>query len=101
MSDKLRKVWICILGILQGFAGSYMALMGYVCAFPDTMPGDKDYEEDAFFIPFGYMIMLAWLVVMIIAFVKLRHNKVNLLFFLISWIAGIGLLALFFYFRYS
>lgn len=48
MADKLRKVWICILGILQGFAGSYMALMGYVCAFPDTMPGDKDYEEDGY-----------------------------------------------------
>ena len=99
MADKLRKVWICILGILQGFVGSYIALMGYICAFPDTVPGDKDYEEDAFFIPFGYMIMLTWIIVMIIAFVRLRHNKVNLLVFSVSWIIGAGLLVLFGYFR--
>lgn len=36
-------------------------------AFPETSFGAKDYEEDVSFVPFGYIIMFAWLAIMITA----------------------------------
>nr|DAO81515.1 MAG TPA: Protein transport protein SEC61, Protein, Sec63, Sec71, Sec72, Sec66.68A [Caudoviricetes sp.] len=42
-----------------------------------------------FIVPFGYIMILAWIIVTISAFVFLRKNKANLLSFLIPWIIGL------------
>ena len=49
----------------------------------------KDYEEDMFFVPFGYIMMFAWLVIMITAIILLRKNKANFLSFIIPWFMGL------------
>lgn len=89
MTNIRRKIGISILGLLQGTLGSYFALLGFAFAFPESGPGSKDYEEDIFFVPFGYIIMFIWLALMIIAFIRLRKNKGKLLLFSISWFIGI------------
>lgn len=86
----LKRITISICGLLQGTFGSYFALLGFAIAFPETQQGSKDYEEDIFFVPLGYIIILMWLVVMITAFILLRKNKANLLLFLICWLIGLG-----------
>ena len=88
MKNAMSKVGISLLGLLQGTVGSYLAILGLAFAFPGTEVGSKDYEEDMFFVPMGFMIMFIWVTVMIIAFIKLHKNKRNLLLFLISWLVG-------------
>ena len=90
MKNLLKRTGLSICGLLQGTLGSYFALLGFAFAFPETAPGSKDYEEDIFFVPLGYIIMLIWLVVMVTAFMLLRKNKANLLSFLICWLVGLG-----------
>ena len=90
MKNALKKIGFSIFGLLQGTLGSYLALLGVAFAFPESTPGSKDYEEDMFFVPLGYIIMFIWLVVMVTAFLFLRKDKANLLSFLIAWIVGIG-----------
>ncbi len=90
MKNALKKIGFSIFGLLQGTLGSYFALLGVAFAFPESTPGSKDYEEDMFFVPLGYIIMFIWLVVMVTAFLFLRKDKANLLSFLIAWIVGIG-----------
>lgn len=89
MKNVLRKTGISILGLLQGTVGSYLAILGFAFAFPVSEPGSKEYDEDMFFVPFGYVIMLVWITVMIIAFIKLRKDKVKLLLFSIPWFIGV------------
>lgn len=89
MKNAIKKILLAILGLLQGTFGSYLALLGWAFAFPETSSGARDYEEDMFFVPFGYMIMLAWLVIMITAIILLRKNKANLLSFIIPWFMGV------------
>lgn len=89
----IKKAILSVLGLLQGTLGSYLALLGLAFAFPGTAPDSKDYEEDMFFVPFGYLIMLIWIIIMVSAFILLHKNKANFLSFIISWIIGlIGIL---------
>lgn len=90
VKNLFKRIGFSIFGLLQGTLGSYLALLGYAFAFPQSTPDSKEYEEDIFFAPLGYIIMFVWLVVMITAFIFLRKNKVNLLSFLIAWLIGIG-----------
>ena len=87
-SVVFKKVSLAIFGLLQGIIGNYLGLLGLAFAFPQTDPGSKDYDEDMFFVPFGYIMMFTWLVVTISAFMLLRKNKENLLSYVISWIIG-------------
>lgn len=94
MQNAITKILLAIFGLLQGTLGSYFALLGWAFAFPETSPGAKDYAEDMLFVPFGYMIMFVWLVIMIIAMILLRKNKANLLSFILPWFMGlVGCLA--------
>lgn len=88
MNNAIKKICLGILGLLQGTLGSYLALLGWALAFPETSPGTKDYVEDMFFVPFGYFIMFAWLAIMITAMILLRKNKANFLSFIIPWFVG-------------
>lgn len=89
MKNTIKKILFAILGLLQGTLGSYLALLGAAFAFPETSSGAKDYKEDMFLVPLGYMIMIAWLAIMIIAIILLRKNKANLLSFIIPWFVGL------------
>ena len=88
MNNAIKKICVGILGLLQGTLGSYLALLGWVLAFPETSPGTKDYVEEMFFVPFGYFIMFALLAIMITAKILLRKNKANFLSFIIPWFVG-------------
>lgn len=90
MKKLITKVGISIFGLLQGTLGSYLALLGFAFAFPESTPDTKDYEEDIFFVPLGYIIMFIWLCIMIATFMFLRKSKANLLSFLIAWLVGLG-----------
>ena len=89
MQNAIKKILLAIFGLLQGTLGSYLVLLGWTFAFPETSFGARDYEEDMLFVPFGYMIMFVWLVIMIIAIILLRKNKANLLSFIIPWFMGL------------
>lgn len=71
MNNAIKKISLAMLGVLQGTLGSYLALLGWTFAFPETSFGAKDYEEDVSFVPFGYIIMFAWLAIMITAIMLL------------------------------
>lgn len=58
MRNVIKKIGLSIAGLVQGTLGSYFALLGYALAFPDTEPGMRDYEEDMFFVPWGFVMML-------------------------------------------
>ena len=88
LSVTLKKVLFVILGLLQGTIGNYLGLLGLAFAFPQTDPYSKDYDEDMFFVPFGYIMMLIWLIVTIAAVILLRKNKANLLSYIIPWVIG-------------
>lgn len=88
LSVKFKKVLLAIFGLLQGTIGNYLGLLGLAFAFPQIDPYSKDYNEDMFFVPFGYIMMLAWLTVTIAAFILLRKNKANLLSYAIPWAVG-------------
>ena len=89
MQNVLKKIGLSIAGLVQGTVGSYFVLLGYVLAFPDTEPGMRDYEEDMFFVPFGFLMMLIWVVVMASVIIALRKNKANAITFLLSWVIGL------------
>ncbi len=84
----MKKAVFAVLGLLQGAIGSWWVLLGWAFAFPESKAGSKDYEEDLAFIPFGYIMMLAWVLVMAYAVIRLRKNKGELISFLAAWAAG-------------
>ena len=88
MRDILGKIGVSVLGLLQGTLGNYLGILGYCFAFPDTSPDCLNYEEDMFFVPLGYVLMLLCLIFMVIAVVLLRKNKSSLLTYLISCFAA-------------
>ncbi len=45
MNSILKKVGLPVLGLLQGTFGSYLVLLGFAFAFPDSAPGSKDYDD--------------------------------------------------------
>lgn len=79
-----QKICLVILGLLQGTLGSYLALLGWAFAFPETSPGAKDYVEDMSFVPLGYFIMFAWLAIMITAMILFR--KIRQIFYLLYYL---------------
>ena len=89
LNKVIKKICLVILGLLQGTLGSYLALLGWAFAFPETSPGAKDYVEDMSFVPLGYFIMFAWLAIMITAMILLRKNKANFLSFILPWFMGL------------
>lgn len=84
----LKKVLLIIFGLLQGTIGNYLGLLGLAFAFPQTDSYSKDYDEDMFLVPFGYVMMLTWLIVTIAAVILLRKNKANLLSYVIPLVIG-------------
>lgn len=97
MRNIVKKILLIMLGMIQGFFGSFAAILGFAAAFPGTSLGAKDYEEDMLFVPLGYLIMILWVVVMATAFIRLRKSKSNLLMFTISWIVGVVGIGVVFY----
>jgi hypothetical protein len=89
LNNVIKKICLVILGLLQGTLGSYLALLGWAFAFPETSPGAKDYVEDMSFVSLGYFIMFAWLAIMITAMILLRKNKANFLSFILPWFMGL------------
>ncbi len=89
MRNVIKKIGLSIAGLAQGTLGSYFALLGYILAFPYTEPGMRDYEEDMLFVPWGFVMMLIWVAVMVSIIIALRKNKVNVIFFLLSWAIGL------------
>ena len=88
LSVTLKIVLLIIFGLLQGTIGNYLGLLGFAFAFPQTDSYSKDYDEDMFLVPFGYVMMLTWLIVTIAAVILLRKNKANLLSYVIPWVIG-------------
>ena len=88
LSVIFKRIVFDVFGFLQGTIGNYLGSLGLVFAFPQTDSYSKDYDEDMFFVPFGYIMMLTWLIVTISAFILLRKNKANLLSYIIPWIIG-------------
>ena len=41
MNNAIKKICLGILGLLQGTLGSYLALLGWVFAFPETFCFEK------------------------------------------------------------
>lgn len=46
VKNLLEKIGLSIFGLLQGTLGSYLVLLGFAFAFPESTPDSKDYEED-------------------------------------------------------
>ncbi|MBQ9329257.1 MAG: hypothetical protein IJ225_12085 [Solobacterium sp.] len=90
MTKSLRRAAISICGLLQGAIGSYVLLLGYAFAFPESGPGSKDYVEDMSLVPFGVVMILFWLILMITVFLRLRKNKADLLSFVLFWVIGLA-----------
>ncbi len=94
----VKQIALGVFGFLQGTFGTRWVLAGFAGAFPGTEPGSKDYEEDLFFVPFGWGMMLLWLAVMAVTIILNRKNKANLLIFLIPWLIGtVGIIAVTFF----
>lgn len=89
MRKALKYIGLSIAGLLQGTLGSYFAVLGLAFAFPETEPGMRDYEEDMFFVPFGYIMMLIWIAVMIFLIIILRKDKANTISFFLAWCVGL------------
>lgn len=98
MNNKIKRLMISILGLLQGAIGSFFAMVGLAFAFPETEPGSMDYEENMSFIPLGIFLMIAWLAVMIYAVIRLRKSKNDLLSFMLCWVIGTGGFLLYIFF---
>ena len=84
----VKRIALGIFGALQGLFGSWWALAGFAGAFPGTEPGTKDYDEDMWFVPFGWGMMLTWVVVMAVTVILNHKRKANLLIFLLPWLIG-------------
>ena len=89
MRKYIKNIFLSIWGLFHGTIGSYTLLLGYAFAFPETEPGMKDYEEDMYFVPLGFIIMIVWIILMLITILKLRKKISNLVVFLASWISGV------------
>lgn len=89
----MRKVLVGLWGILQGVIGTIWNL--YALAFilhPGSAPGTKEWEEDAMFIPVGYMMLILWLVVMFLSYYKLRKRKSDMIVFFMAWLVSMIIL---------
>lgn len=85
----MKKVLIALYGLLLGTLGICWLFIGITAAFPDSGPGSKDWEEDKIFIPFGFVMLLIWLTIMVFSFYKFRKSKSNILTFVIPFLIGV------------
>ena len=87
----IRKILIALHGLFQGFIGLWWSLMGILfITHPDSSPGTKDWEEDKMFIPFGYVMILIYLIILAVSFYSFKKDKVNIIIFIISLVVGIA-----------
>ncbi len=85
----MKKVLIGLWGIVQGVIGTAWNLVGLVFLLhPDSAPGTKEWEEDAIFIPIGFVMLVIWLTVMFFCYYKLRKNKNNKIIFSVTWLVS-------------
>lgn len=85
----MRKVLIGLWGILQGVIGTIWNLFALTFILhPGSAPGTKEWEEDAMFIPIGYVMLIIWLVVMFFSYYKLRKRKNDMIVFSAAWLVS-------------
>lgn len=85
----MRKFLFGLWGILQGVIGAIWNLFALTFILhPGSAPGTKEWEEDAMFIPIGYVMLIMWLVVMFISYYKLRKRKSDMIVFSVAWLVG-------------
>lgn len=89
MKRLIERIRIPILGLLAGAVGSFWVLLGAAFAFVETEPGMRDYEEDIALVPFGYFMMITWLIAMIVLIILFRKKKEELTSFTIAYIVGL------------
>lgn len=85
----MKKVLIGLWGILQGLIGTIWNL--FALAFilhPGSSPGTKEWEEDAMFIPVGYIMLIIWLAIMFFCYYKLRKRKTDMIVFSVAWLVS-------------
>ena len=88
--NAVKRIALGLFGLLQGIFGSWWMIFSIAAMFPESVPGDKDYEEDRWFVPFGVGMLLLWLAVMAVTIVLNRKSTANLLTFLLPWAVGTG-----------
>ena len=85
----MRKFLIGLRGILLGVIGAIWNLFALTFILhPGSAPGTKEWEEDAMFIPIGYVMLIMWLVVMFISYYKLRKRKSDMIVFSVAWLVS-------------
>lgn len=85
----MKKVLIGLWGIVQGVVGTAWNLVGLVFLLhPGSAPGTKEWEEDAIFIPIGFVMLVIWLIVMFFSYYKLRKNKSDMIIFSVAWLVS-------------
>lgn len=85
----MKKVVIGLWGILQGVIGTIWNLFALTFILhPGSAPGTKEWEEDAMFIPIGYVMLVIWLVVMFFSYYKLRKRKNDIIVFSLALIVS-------------
>lgn len=92
MKNKiLKKILIALHGLFQGFIGLWWSFVGIAfITHPDSSPGTKDWEEDKDFIPFGYLMILIYLIILAVSFYNFKKEKSDIIAFIISLAAGIA-----------
>ncbi|MBR1591574.1 MAG: hypothetical protein IJ666_00975 [Ruminococcus sp.] len=87
----IRKILIALHGLFQGFVGLWWSLVGIVfITHPDSSPETKDWEEDEMFIPFGYVMILIYLIILAVSFFGFKKEKSDIIIFIISLAVGIA-----------
>ncbi|MBO5165760.1 MAG: hypothetical protein J6B90_04045 [Lachnospiraceae bacterium] len=82
---KFKKTILpIILGLGYGFLSFWWLFWAIVCAFPSSLPGEKEWAEDSFFIPFGYGMLIVYVILNIIFVVIGRKEKMRILLFYAS-----------------
>ena len=92
MKNKiLKKILIALHGLFQGFIGLWWSFAGIAfITHPDSSPGTKDWEEDKDFIPFGYLMILIYLIILAVSFYNFKKEKSDIIAFIISLAVGIA-----------
>ena len=90
-NNTIKKILIALHGLFQGFIGLWWSVVGTAfITHPDSSPGTKDWEEDKMFIPFGYIMILIYLIILTVSFYNFKENKSDVITFIISLAVGIA-----------
>lgn len=91
----MKKALIALWGAAQGIIGAYWNMLALLfITHPDSSVGTKEWEEDAMFIPIGYVMLAVWLAAMVLSVFKLRKIKPDILVFSIAWAVSTIIFAL-------